>query len=114
MPYKTFVKSKFYIGHKLTNEGKLQRNNPYVTYVLTKEAEEQVYSKEFAEREKVIKDVPKNHETTKKGLLFAVNVPPTKYCELTLTQENYEALVYAVRNHYWYQMYLDDLPLWGE
>ncbi|XP_031553580.1 transmembrane 9 superfamily member 3-like [Actinia tenebrosa] len=44
---------------------------------------------------------------------YKVNVPPTKYCELILTQDKYEALVYAVRNHYWYQMYIDDLPLWG-
>ena len=22
-------------------------------------------------------------------------------------------LIFAVKNHYWYQMYLDDLPIWG-
>jgi hypothetical protein len=22
--------------------------------------------------------------------------------------------VYAVKNHYWYQMYIDDLPIWGK
>lgn len=21
--------------------------------------------------------------------------------------------IYAIRNHYWYQFYLDDLPIWG-
>lgn len=24
------------------------------------------------------------------------------------------AFRYAVQNHYWYQMYLDDLPIWGQ
>ena len=36
-----------------------------------------------------------------------------KYCEVTLTEEKYQAFVYAVKNHYWYQMYIDDLPIWG-
>lgn len=31
-----------------------------------------------------------------------------------MTEKNYQALVYAVKNHYWYQMYIDDLPIWGE
>ena len=25
--------------------------------------------------------------------------------------QNY--FIFAVKNHYWYQMYLDDLPIWG-
>ena len=24
-----------------------------------------------------------------------------------------KAFMYAVKNHYWYQMYVDDLPIWG-
>ena len=24
-----------------------------------------------------------------------------------------KTFLYAVKNHYWYQMYLDDLPIWG-
>lgn len=38
----------------------------------------------------------------------------TKYCEISLNEDKKNALVYAVKNHYWYQMYLDDLPIWGE
>lgn len=38
---------------------------------------------------------------------------PVKYCEVKLTDEKYQAFVYAVKNHYWYQMYIDDLPIWG-
>lgn len=35
-----------------------------------------------------------------------VNVPPLEYCTMDLSQENHDALVYAVKNHYWYQMYI--------
>ena len=30
----------------------------------------------------------------------------TKYCQINLDKDNYHALVYAVKNHYWYQMYI--------
>ena len=29
------------------------------------------------------------------------------------TEETSQQLQYAVRNHYWYQFFLDDLPIWG-
>ncbi|XP_073978819.1 transmembrane 9 superfamily protein member 3 [Rhodnius prolixus] len=35
------------------------------------------------------------------------------YCEIQLDEEKLNAFVYAVKNHYWYQMYIDDLPIWG-
>lgn len=41
------------------------------------------------------------------------DVALTKYCEITLNEDKMNALVYAVKNHYWYQMYMDDLPIWG-
>lgn len=44
---------------------------------------------------------------------FKKDVAVTKYCQVVLDKENYNALAYAVRNHYWYQMYIDDLPVWG-
>lgn len=31
-----------------------------------------------------------------------------------LTEENVKAFVYAVKNDYWYQMYIDGLPIWGK
>lgn len=37
----------------------------------------------------------------------------TPYCEVGLSDESLKAFTYAVKNHYWYQMYLDDLPIWG-
>jgi transmembrane 9 superfamily protein 3 len=44
---------------------------------------------------------------------YKTDVQKTEYCTVELTEESYEALVYAVKNHYWYQMYIDDLPVWG-
>lgn len=45
--------------------------------------------------------------------LFTGEVKKTEYCSVELTQDKFEAFVYAVKNHYWYQMYIDDLPIWG-
>lgn len=47
-------------------------------------------------------------------IIFAADVGKMQYCEVTLTEEKYQAFVYAVKNHYWYQMYIDDLPIWGK
>ncbi|XP_071808537.1 transmembrane 9 superfamily member 3-like [Asterias amurensis] len=44
---------------------------------------------------------------------FAVEMPQTKYCEVDMTEDSFKAFTYAVKNHYWYQMYIDDLPIWG-
>jgi len=44
---------------------------------------------------------------------YRADVSKIQYCEVTLTAEKYQAFVYAVKNHYWYQMYIDDLPIWG-
>ncbi len=37
-----------------------------------------------------------------------------QYCEVELSEEKYQAFMYSVKNHYWYQMYIDDLPIWGK
>ena len=37
----------------------------------------------------------------------------SKVCSITLTEDTSAQLQYAVRNHYWYQFFLDDLPIWG-
>ncbi|XP_068923179.1 transmembrane 9 superfamily member 3 [Petaurus breviceps papuanus] len=36
----------------------------------------------------------------------------TNYCEIDLDKAKRDAFVYAIKNHYWYQMYIDDLPIW--
>ncbi|KAI0241171.1 Transmembrane 9 superfamily member 3, partial [Lamellibrachia satsuma] len=49
------------------------------------------------------------------GLSIDFNAPidKTTYCDVQLTEDKYQAFIYAVKNHYWYQMYIDDLPIWG-
>ncbi len=50
----------------------------------------------------------------KKLLLFSTEaVPKTVFCSRKLTAEDAEAFKDAINNRYWYQMYLDDLPIFG-
>jgi len=44
---------------------------------------------------------------------FQNDVNAQKYCEITLDKQKLDQLMYAVEHHYWYQMYIDDLPIWG-
>ena len=44
---------------------------------------------------------------------FRTNVPKTEYCQVNLDETTLKSFMYAVKNHYWYQMYVDDLPVWG-
>jgi len=44
---------------------------------------------------------------------FKKDVSKTAFCEVTLDETKFKSFVYAVKNHYWYQMYIDDLPIWG-
>uniref|UniRef100_A0ACB8ET33 Transmembrane 9 super member 3 n=1 Tax=Sphaerodactylus townsendi TaxID=933632 RepID=A0ACB8ET33_9SAUR len=44
---------------------------------------------------------------------FKDDVMQTTYCERELDKPTRDAFVYAIKNHYWYQMYIDDLPIWG-
>uniref|UniRef100_A0A915JCR7 Transmembrane 9 superfamily member n=1 Tax=Romanomermis culicivorax TaxID=13658 RepID=A0A915JCR7_ROMCU len=65
------------------------------------------------------------HETLSEALLgveldfsglhmeFKADIAKTPYCELELTEEKYKHFHYAVKNHYSYQLYIDDLPIFG-
>lgn len=45
---------------------------------------------------------------------FKENLPKTEYCKINLDNaKDFKSFMYSVKNHYWYQMYLDDLPIWG-
>lgn len=71
------------------------------------------------------KGIDHYHETLGEALLgvelefsgldidFKADVAKTQYCEVELNDDSLQAFVYAVKNHYWYQMYIDDLPVWG-
>ena len=38
----------------------------------------------------------------------------TEFCSVILDEIKLKSFMYAVNNHYWYQMYIDDLPIWGK
>ncbi|VDM66180.1 unnamed protein product, partial [Strongylus vulgaris] len=44
---------------------------------------------------------------------FRTNTKKTVYCKKKLTADEYQTFVYAIKNSYFYQMYLDDMPIWG-
>jgi len=44
---------------------------------------------------------------------FKAGSSKATYCKVLLKDDNLKAFLYAVKNHYWYQMYMDDLPIWG-
>uniref|UniRef100_A0A8C1CMY0 Transmembrane 9 superfamily member n=1 Tax=Cyprinus carpio carpio TaxID=630221 RepID=A0A8C1CMY0_CYPCA len=46
-------------------------------------------------------------------ITFKEEVMQTTYCDIELDKPKRDAFVYAIKNHYWYQMYIDDLPIWG-
>lgn len=47
-------------------------------------------------------------------MITAEEVMQKNYCEIDLDKAKRDAFVYAIKNHYWYQMYIDDLPIWGK
>jgi hypothetical protein len=52
-------------------------------------------------------------ETMPNNNIFIGNIEKVEYCSIELNEDQYKAFVYAVRSNYWYQMYIDELPIWG-
>ena len=54
-------------------------------------------------------------ELTDSGLLvkFKQDVQQKEICAMKLTVDQVNVLTLAVQQHYWYQMYVDELPIWG-
>lgn len=46
-------------------------------------------------------------------ICFKENVFKKKICTSTFTEEATKKWLYAVENQYYYQLYLDDLPMWA-
>lgn len=51
---------------------------------------------------------PNHNRTT-----ISANTKKTVVCQKKLTETDYKTLLYAIQNSYYYQMYLDDMPIWG-
>lgn len=41
------------------------------------------------------------------------DIKSTTLCYVELNEATAEEFADAVMNHYWYQLYIDDLPVWG-
>lgn len=44
---------------------------------------------------------------------FRENIPSLKVCDIVLGPHIQSEFVQAVRHHYWYQLFIDELPVWG-
>ncbi|WIA19220.1 hypothetical protein OEZ85_003860 [Tetradesmus obliquus] len=44
---------------------------------------------------------------------FKVPVPKSPICSQKLSQDDVEEFRYAVQHHYWYELFMDELPVWG-
>ena len=62
-----------------------------------------------------IGEVLEGNELRKSNLhvKFMEDQPVKEYCSLSLTNLSAEIFKEAVRQHYWYQFMIDDLPVWG-
>jgi transmembrane 9 superfamily member 3 len=45
--------------------------------------------------------------------MYLGDTKKTEICKVTVNGDRYDAFNYAIANHYWYQMFIDDLPIWG-
>jgi len=46
-------------------------------------------------------------------IYFKMDIPEKNICSKILNVEEVEKFKVAVRNQYWYQLFMDDLPIWG-
>lgn len=55
------------------------------------------------------------YELRKSGIdvKFQQDLETTTICKMSLTKDTAKQFSYAVKNGYWFQMYLDDLPIYG-
>ena len=62
-----------------------------------------------------IGDALQGVELTNTGMEIRFHKPvaSTVYCEIEIDENIYKRFKYAIDNHYWFQMYMDDLPIWG-
>ncbi|XP_057430198.1 transmembrane 9 superfamily member 1-like [Lotus japonicus] len=44
---------------------------------------------------------------------YLVNVDKTTFCRLSLNEANVKQFKDAIENNYWFEFFMDDLPLWG-
>lgn len=70
---------------------------------------------ETKKRSAGIGEILEGHVLTNSGLKlhFPVNIEREDVCDLVLDKESVIEFDLAVMNQYWYELFLDDLPMWG-
>jgi len=88
--------------------------NPQETYPF--------YSLPFCQPEKIIEstheglgEALQGYELIKSNIeiRFRVSEPSKKICTVKLSEADSYKFTRAITNHYWYQLFFDDLPIWG-
>ncbi|CAI5470270.1 unnamed protein product, partial [Closterium sp. Yama58-4] len=44
---------------------------------------------------------------------FRMDMPKRTICSDTLKEDTAKKFKYSIENHYWYELFMDDLPIWG-
>lgn len=44
---------------------------------------------------------------------YRTDIPKRSICSVTLTEDDSEDFAEAIKRHYWYELFMDDLPIWG-
>lgn len=62
-----------------------------------------------------IGEILEGNELTNSGLKlhFPVNIDREDVCDVTLDKKSADEFELAVDRQYWYELFLDDLPMWG-
>ena len=70
---------------------------------------------ETKKRPSGIGEILEGHELTNSGFLlhFATDIQSEVFCELEVDEEVAQRFETAIDQQYWYEMFLDDLPMWG-
>ena len=51
--------------------------------------------------------------TERASLAFAANIAKKLVCTTSLTEDQAATFRKAVKKHYWYELFMDELPVWG-
>ncbi|KAF4713960.1 Transmembrane 9 super member 3, partial [Perkinsus olseni] len=92
-------------------------NNPHETYPYTKLGLCEVGDdKESNRGDLSIGEELEGHDFVENPFLeikFGKNLAESPTCNMVLTKEKAALLKRAIKDNYWYEMYIDDLPLWA-
>jgi transmembrane 9 superfamily protein 3 len=68
------------------------------------------------EKRESLGEALQGYELVDSGIKFKFNVPEDNVimCNFVMTEKEVNELSYAIKNNYYFELFLDDLPVWGE